>query len=405
MVVTIAPGHPVVAARGPLELNRAAGGWGRWQFPFLGRLADGRLHASFSIEPDSYGSYGMPMGHAYSSDHRRSWRMGAPLAAHQAEDGVLLPNGDRLKPVQLPSARAEELDLPRSVCDFVYSYGYRRSLYRAERLPRELAGWRFSRLTAGGSRWVDETALVRIPGELRCVVVEKRGAARARTGVPTLPFPQGKLRVAPDGSLWAATHEWRLFEVRPRYAPLLLRSVDDGHTWELRGEARYQGDEWDDPLAAPRDGFIEPDWCFMPDGSAVCLMRTKNGHGHGPLYLARSVDGCRSRSRPQVFDSFGKMPQLLTLCGGVTVASYGASGGPGYFVVRATVDPAGRTWQAPAKSAVSPAAHGAWGACGHTEIVAMDDHSALVVYSDLNYPDAQGARRKTSLVRGVSVTP
>jgi len=198
------------------------------------------------------------------------------------------------------------------MCDFVCSYGYQRSLYRADRLPRELTEWRFSRLTAGGSRWDDETALVRIPGELRCVVVEKRGAARARTGVPTLPFPQGKLRVAPDGSLWAATHEWRLFEGRPRYAPLLLRSVDDGHTWELRGEARYQGDEWDDPLAAPRDGFIEPDWCFMPDGSAVCLMRTKNGHGHGPLYLARSVDGCRSRSRPKVFDSFGKMPQLLT---------------------------------------------------------------------------------------------
>ena len=51
--VRIALSEPIVVAQAPPELDRAAGGWGRWQFPLLGRVADGRLHASFSVEPDS----------------------------------------------------------------------------------------------------------------------------------------------------------------------------------------------------------------------------------------------------------------------------------------------------------------------------------------------------------------
>ena len=53
-------------------------------------------------------------------------------------------------------------------------------------------------------------------------------------------------------------------------------------------------------------------------------LRTMDGHGHGPLYLTRSVDQGRSWSQPVVFDSFGKMPQLLTLDNGVTLATFGA---------------------------------------------------------------------------------
>jgi len=41
------------------------------------------------------------------------------------------------------------------------------------------------------------------------------------------------------------------------------------------------------------------------------------------------------------------MPQLLTLKGGVTLASYGQSGGPRYIAVRATTDLAGLDWQPP----------------------------------------------------------
>jgi len=410
--VRITLSEPVVVARSPPGLDRAAAGWGRWQFPCMDRLADGRLHVSFSIEPDSAESNGKPLAHAYSTDDGVSWRAGAPRPGHDAEEGVLLPNGDRLKTVQLPSRRAEELDLPGSACDFVCSYGYPRSLYRAADLPAELAGWRFRRLAAGGGRWVEEAATMRIPGELRCVTLESsRGAtpgvggiAQVKEGPLALPCFLGKMRVAPDGSLWAATYDWRLSGGSPRYAPMFLRSVDNGRSWDLCCEIRYQGDAEADPQAPKRDGFTEPAACHMPDGSVICLMRTMDGNGHGPLYLARSTDHCRTWSSPVIFDGFGKMPCLLALGKGLTLAAYGASGGPGHFAVRATVDPAGLDWQEPVRTAVSPVEPGAWDTCGHTDMVALNDHSALIVYSDFNFPDARGGKGKSILARRIEAT-
>ena len=188
---------------------------------------------------------------------------------------------------------------------------------------------------------------MRIPHQLRCVILEDaRGATPdirgmeqvGKAALPT-PFLWGKMRVAPDQSLWALTYNLPLQAGKPQYSPLFLRSLDQGHTWNVLGEINYQGDERVDSNAAKRDGFTEPDCNFRPDGSVICVMRTSDGFGHGPLYLARSKDGARTWSKPVVFDrgfDGGKMPQLLTLDNGVTLAAYGQSGGPGYFAVRAT---------------------------------------------------------------------
>jgi hypothetical protein len=181
-----------------------------------------------------------------------------------------------------------------------------------------------------------------------------------------------------------------------------VQSLDYGYTWNFLGEIHYEGDPHADPMADKRDGFTEPDYNFRPEGSVICLMRTSDGNGHGPLYLARSVDGARTWSKPVAFDPAfdgGKMPQLLTLDNGVTLASYGQSGGPGYIAVRATADPAGLDWQPSVHAHFSPPAPGGWNSCGHTEMVALDRDRALIVYSDFNYPDADGRPRKTILVR------
>ncbi|MCF7853329.1 MAG: glycoside hydrolase [Candidatus Pacebacteria bacterium] len=401
---------PIIVAQAPVDLDRAGDAWGRWQFPYLRRLSDGRLHVSFSVEPDSASSYGKPMAHAYSDDEGQTWRLGPPQVGHETEDGVLLPNGDRLQPVQRPAKRAEEYDLPDSVCDYVCTFGYPRSLYRAEDLPPELNEWRFRRLTAGKSDWVEEVADMRIPDQLRSVIKEDARGTNPENGpvqqvikgpLPT-PFLRGKIRIAPDQSLWAVTYSTRLSGKRPQSRPLFLQSVDWGHTWTCLGDVPYEGDVNVDPLADKRDGFTEPDYNFRPDGSVICLMRTSDGNGHGPLYLARSTDGARTWSRAVAFDTTfdgGKMPQLLTLDNGVTLASYGQSGGPGYIAVRATTDPAGLDWQPPVHAHFSPPAPGGWNSCGHTEMVALDDNRALIVYSDFNYRDAHGQPRKTVLVR------
>ncbi len=409
-LVKLTLGDPVLVAQAPPELNRAAGAWGRWQFPYLRRLSDGRLHISFSVEPDAASSYGKPMAHAYSGDEGRTWRVGSPQIGHEAEDGIVLPNGDRLQAVERPARRAEEFDLPDSVCDYVCDFKLPRSLYRAEELPAELNEWRFRRLPAGESEWVEEVAEMRIPNQLRSAIHESaRGAtpgiggiAQVRQGPMPTPFLWGKMRVAADDSLWTVTFVLRLQAGKPLYIPLFLRSLDQGHSWNCLGEIPYAGDAKSDPLAEKRTGFTEPDYNFRPDGSVICVMRTSDGNGLGPLYLTRSEDGARTWSKPVLFDrSFdgGKMPQLLTLDNGVTLAAYGQSGGPGYFAVRATTDPAGLEWDAPVYTKVSRGEAGAWDTCGHTEMVALNEACALIVYSDFNYPDVQKRKRKSILVR------
>jgi len=70
---------------------------------------------------------------------------------------------------------------------------------------------------------------------------------------------------------------------KPLYTPLFLRSLDQGHSWDLLGEIPYGGDPEADPSAGRRDGFTEPDCDFRADGSVIRLMRTSDGYGHGPL--------------------------------------------------------------------------------------------------------------------------
>jgi len=403
---------PVVVAQAPPELNRAADGWGRWQFPHITRLKDGRLMVYFSIEPDSAWSYGKPVGVAFSSDNGKTWNLGAKQTVHEIDNGVLLPNGDRLKPVTLKTRHAEDFDLPPSVHDWICTYGYPRSIYCAEDLPKELRGWRFSRLPAGKRQWIEEDAIMHIPDELRVVTNEKAQHAilpenveQVRRGALPLPFISGRIHIAPDKSLWAVTDMCRQYKEKILWAPIFLRSIDYGHTWYMFGEIQYKGGDGNhDPHASEREGFTETDYNFRPDGSVICLMRTSDGNGVGPLYLTRSVNYWRTWSKPQVFDNFGKWPQLLPLDNGVTLASYGQSGGPGYFVVRATSDPSGLDWQAPVKMMLSPEAKEAWDTCGHTEMIVLDSNHALIVYSDFNYPDSRGIKRKTILTRLIEVS-
>ena len=396
--------EPVIVAQGPAELSRGAAGWGRWQFPYLRPLGGGRLAVWFSVEPDSVESYGKPVAWAMSSDTGRTWQMQPNKPASEIEEGALLPNGERLRAVQQCAVSARGLTLPKPVCEFTCSFGNAWAAYPADAVPATLTTWVFERLPAGGTSWKRETPAMTIPGRLCTVVTEQAnvpGLSGEREGKVVLPVLQGKMRVAPDGSLWAVTYDWRLQGGRARYVPVFLRSTDGGHAWRLQGVVPYSSDVTIDPQAETRDGFTEPDYEFMPDGSIICLMRTSDGCGVGPLLLVRSTDGAQTWSKPACFDTFGKMPQLMTLRNGTTLASYGQSGGPGYFVVRATCDPAGLTWSEPAKLAYSPRDGDAWDTCGHTEMAPLDEHTALIVYSDFNTPDGQGVKRKTILVRRI----
>jgi len=156
----------------------------------------------------------------------------------------------------------------------------------------------------------------------------------------------------------------------------------------------------------------------MPDGSMITLLRTDS---LAPSYLARSVDGGKTWSEPKKFDKLGVWPVLCTLPCGVTLASYGR---PGFFI-RATDDPSGMEWDDPITIIPQEIADeeiiervdyfgtivrnedgenvGGPKTCSYSDMIPLDDNTALLVYSDFTVPNAEGKPCKTILARKITV--
>lgn len=391
-LVRIELSQPVTVAMAPPEVK----GWGPYQFPGLARLPDGRIQVSFHVEADSAAAYGLPPARAVSADEGKTWtllpREATSTGTPDLEPGVLLPNGDRLKVKTLRSRKASELRLPEKPFAQVTGYGLRFAFYRVEDLPAECAaGWMLQRLPAGTTQWQEERANVRLPGEVRCVT----------EGVMCFPWISVQMVVAPDGALWAVNYTLnRVVDGRfqEKCPATVLRSTDSGRSWKIWSEILYAGDAAADPKADKRDGFTEPYVCFMPDGSALMLLRTTDGGGPGPMYWTRSTDSGKTWSPPAVFDNLGVWPQMLTLKNGVTLAVYGR---PGLYL-RATADPAGLQWEKRV-TVVEPAQIGTE-TCSYAALLPLNDHTALVAYSNFNLRNADGKRCKGIQVREAAVT-
>jgi len=378
--------EPVIVSQASPEVTN----WGPWQFPRIERLADGNLHVEFHIEADSPTAYGLPMGHAVSRDQGRSWEERQTICE---SEGVLLPNGDRLMALQIPSIPVAELTLPDPVSTIRGSYADY-TFYPVKDLPDELTkAFPFRRLPAGGSKGVVEWARVQMPDDVRI----------AFDHVFTFPFfEQDRIKVLPDGGLYATLYLTpQLF--RDRWVlrichTLFLRSDDAGRSWKVLSDIPYLPDPDADPAWDARDGFTEPEFAATPDGSLLCLLRTTDGHGVGPLYMVRSVDGGTTWTRPKVFDHLGVWPQLLSLGSGVTLCAYGR---PGLYL-RATADPSGVEGWDERLTLVAPGRIQS-DTCSYSDLLPLDDRTAVIVYSDFSYPNPQGRPCKTILCRKISV--
>jgi len=373
--------EPKVISRAPEIVKE----WGFWQFPGIEYLSDGRLHAIFHINTDSAVSYGKQKGHAVSSDMGESWVEDFNMTEC---GGILLDNGDRLRIVHKQSIPIDNLTLPNEISESV-SYNSRFKVYDASDFPPELGGWYFARMAKGTYEWVEEQAVVNIPGETRWV----------RSGVLPIPF-LWRMKKAPNGTLWGIHYDFRQGDKCPAHLmrAIFVVSEDNGKTWSFRGEIPYASDKEKDPYWDKRDGFSEPNVAFMTDGSIFCLLRTTDGNGVGPMYWSRSTDEGKTWSDPEVFDSLGVWPAIITLNNGVTLTTYGR---PGIYL-RATADPSGIEW-GDRYEIMAPNASGLTNTCAYTDLIALDDNTAYLIYSDFYYPDDEGKKRKTILGRKITV--
>lgn len=380
--------EPVTVALAPPEVRD----WGPFQFPMLSRLTDGAIQVSFHVEADSATAYGLPPARAVSADEGRTWTLlPRDHTIDPAAGSVLLPNGDRVKAHQLTSVPLADLELPDTPVAEYTSYGGKRMAYRVEDVPAACAeGWRLQRLSAGATQWVEEQSTVRLQGEVRIACVP--------AGVMWRPWLFPQFVVVPDRSLLAVNYTLRRIRdgrFQTACPVTILRSIDAGRSWDLWSETPYAGDPAVDPLATDREGFTEPFLQFMPDGSALCLLRTTDGSGVGPLYWMRSADHGRTWTTPSFFDDLGVWPQMLTLSNGVTLASYGR---PGLYL-RATYDPAGLGWGE--RKAVVPPGEFQRDTCSYSALLPLSDDTALIAYSEFNIPGPSGHPCKGIRVRRI----
>ncbi len=193
----------------------------------------------------------------------------------------------------------------------------------------------------------------------------------------------------------AKTKEEALLQNYTQHSVYVFKSVD-GITWDYLSQITAD----DIPLAAGADGPCEPKMIQMADGSFFMLIRTGS---NAPMYWVRSTDNCETWSEPQVFSDFGVLPQLLTLDCGVTLTTYGRP----KLMVQATSDPTGLTWQEPTEILLTKSS---WQdyfsvSCFYTRMIPLDANTALMAYTDFQYPNKNGMGVRTVLVRKIHVVP
>lgn len=363
-------GEPRVLSQAPADVRD----WGPWQFPRT-HEAGPDLYLEFHVEADSAKAYGRPKAWLVSHDRGASWEESEP-------GGILLPNGDLIRPVQRPSISVEEADLPEPVGGFS-NYGFVRKVYDYGAVKPEYRTWQIARKRPGDA-WKTEEVEVDFPDH---VMYTSEGV------FPMCFFLH--FIIGPDDSVWTLPYRHYLSNgVISRYcADAYLKSTDCAKSFRLVSRVPYAYDIDRDPAADKRYGFGEPDICFLDRKNAFSLHRTTDGTGIGPLYITWTHDGCATWSSPEYFDDRGVYPQTVALDNGVVLAGYGRTG----LFVR----PYGDGEWGERVAIVEPGEYQTE-TCSYCSLVARDEQTALIFYSDFNVPGPDGTKRKSIMMREIN---
>lgn len=365
MSVKLSFGNPVVIASGP---SFEEIGWGPYQFPAVQRMPDGRLVCNYHMVDDTTEAYGLERGWAVSEDNGQTWKpltSAEEIAAFKPYSGLKLPDGTYLRVVTpRPVPISDELH-----AELKKKMGCRKFCLGIEEIPDGIIPkykWPLAKFDPATGEDKPYLADVEWPG-MTCGLT---------TGAMINPVPFATAHVGPDGVIYQSHYGHgrnpENLGFTSYYACYFFTSTDGGASYQLKSWIHYLPDTNEFKDAFVTEGFCEPDFCFMPDGSIIMLMRTGS---FTPSYITRSTDMGATWSKPVKFDKCGVFPHLLHLDCGVTIASYGR---PGLFV-RATEDPSGLAWDEPYELMPYDAPHTS---CYYTDLIAIDERTALMFYSD-----------------------
>ena len=392
---TVTLGEPRVVVQGP-SVNKV--GWGPYQFPALAKLNNGMIVCSFSNRPDSNVTYvfesDIPNNYV-STDNGETWTA--------VDVNTLLPYW----PEQLNFTGAQN-----AYTDDWLTWDWLKPVYQSKdgknRLYYALKLQAFNVFgqtcpcysfdgNGNQKQWTADFIWKYMPAVVEDGLITPFCTLASAAGSEPIRTNDGNWHFALFS--YGFNNETGQVENGWHYNVYVFKSEDEGLLWEYESQVLTTA-EYTDALEKPIEGFCEPFMNVMPDGSVVMLMRTDAG---SPSYITRSTDNCKTWSKPAVFDDVGVLPQMLTLDCGVTLASYGR---PGIFV-RATDDPSGQIWQDRVDVGIKGGKTN-WSvfSCSYTSLIPLDSHTALLAYSDFQYPDAADKNKtaKTILVRTVTVT-
>ena len=371
--------------------------WGYVQFPDITRTANGTITAKWNMADDAMEAYGhVTTPSAISTDGGKTWKQNPSRWEDSgAGEGVQLPNGDWIKIMTPPAIKDEELALPKPAGTVIRGKtAY--TMYKISELPPNRQGVFLARRKKGERTGQAEQATLDDPQALRYSL---------RGMIPVVWW--GDMKMAADGSVIAGVYPGYYLKndgmPDPKGGTFFYRSTDSGRSWKILSRIPYQPDLRIDTSGHRHQGFTEPAFEILKDGTFLCVMRTTD-RDYGPMYASHSTDAGKTWSKPQIITPNGVLPRLLQLKNGVTVVSAGRPG----VQLRFSNDGKGETWtnafdMLPYEKGESVSSERI--TCGYTGLLATGTDKFLVIYSDFAHKNEQGEIRKAIKVREIKVSP
>lgn len=379
--VQVELGEPVVVAQSAPTETR----WGRYQFPMLSRLPDGKLLLTFANAPDAYEAHGQPQPAYTSADHGKTW---APFTGEAGiTAGVLISpvfNGEYLT---LPKAKGLKVDAARmpKVAGHYNAYnGF--EAYRLGNCPPEVQAYikdvKSLRWTPGTGRWKEEPVKWDDRNQL---VYTYEGWAGKTSQEDQMVRLNGELFLIEYRTLYA-TMDGRIPQ---GWLVSLMVSTDNGHSFQRRSAIDSQ---------YPQDNLAEPALVANSRKELVCVIR-RSFQEQTPMYVTHSADSGKTWEKPLLLHPVGVFPHMLLLENGVLVLAFGR---PGVYL-SFSPDGTGRSWTPPTTLIDGKLDNPGATTCGYTTLEPIGPNTFLLAYSDFRHKNVKGEACKTILVRPVTV--
>lgn len=369
--------------------------WGFFQFPAIYKNDEGNLIVSWQMGEDSFKATNIGDGRMVSYDEGKTWQPLVDDYFRKQSNRVELKNGDIIQ-VNTPAAMpvSQYTNFPKSVAKETEN-GL--TFYKVSDLPEDMRGMYLRRRYTKRQTSKRFHANLDDPGLLRY----------AQEGLVPI-YWLGRIRELEDGSLVAGVYPAYYQNENGQVLNSgisFYKSWDEGQNWTIWGKIPFITGDAEEPEVydSKEEGFSEPSYEILNDSTYFCVMRTGF---FTPVYKSYSYDAGKNWTKPEAFTSNGVFPRLLKLDEGTMIM---ASGRPG-VQLRFNIDGDGRNWTEPVEMLPFVDENGDfpkrirdWETCGYANMMAADDNTFYLVYSDFRTKDKNGEERKAIMCRKITV--